>query len=133
MNVELSKMDKDTDKQERRERIKEFGYNSEYERGKAGRSTWGEKVQEKEKWWRDSDVETRREKTQRKEGVECALRRERQSSTCGMDVAKWESERGKGTGRNIEWRWKGDRMDERDMEEEGKDREWKGWGILFIL
>jgi hypothetical protein len=36
MNVELSKMDKDTDKQERRERIKEFGYNSEYERGKAG-------------------------------------------------------------------------------------------------
>jgi hypothetical protein len=32
MNVELSERDKDTDKQERRERIKETRYNREYER-----------------------------------------------------------------------------------------------------
>jgi hypothetical protein len=31
-NVKLSKRDKDTDKQERRERIKESRYNKEYER-----------------------------------------------------------------------------------------------------
>jgi hypothetical protein len=39
-------------------------------------------VQEREKLWRDSDVGTRREKTgngwkERKEGGECAMRRER--------------------------------------------------------
>jgi hypothetical protein len=33
-------------------------------------------------------VGTRREKTEKKEGEECALRKESQSSTCGMDVAK---------------------------------------------
>jgi hypothetical protein len=44
-------------------------------------------------------VGKRREKTdigwkERKEGAECAMRRERQLSTCGMDVAKWrETER----------------------------------------
>jgi hypothetical protein len=32
MNVELSERDKDTDKQERRERIKESMFNREYER-----------------------------------------------------------------------------------------------------
>ncbi|KAH0821370.1 hypothetical protein GEV33_001421 [Tenebrio molitor] len=32
MNVELSERDKDTDKQERREIIKEFRYNRKYER-----------------------------------------------------------------------------------------------------
>jgi hypothetical protein len=32
MNVELSERDKDTDKQERRERIKEYRYNRENER-----------------------------------------------------------------------------------------------------
>jgi hypothetical protein len=31
MNVELNKRDKDTDKQERREKIKESRYNREYE------------------------------------------------------------------------------------------------------
>jgi hypothetical protein len=50
-------------------------------------------VQEKEKWWRDLDVGTRREKVgirgkERKEGAECAMRSERQLSACGMDVAK---------------------------------------------
>jgi hypothetical protein len=41
-----------------------------------------------------------------------------------------ERERGgKGTGRNTERRRKEDRMDERHMEEERKDRKRKGWGI----
>jgi hypothetical protein len=43
MIVELSERDKDTDKQEGRERIIESRYNREF------LSTWGEKVQEKEK------------------------------------------------------------------------------------
>jgi hypothetical protein len=36
MNVELSERDKDTDKQERRERIKESRYNRRYERCMTG-------------------------------------------------------------------------------------------------
>jgi hypothetical protein len=36
MNVELSERDKDTDKQERRERIKESRFNKKYDRGKSG-------------------------------------------------------------------------------------------------
>jgi hypothetical protein len=44
MNVELSERDKDTDKHERRERIKESGYNRNYDRevydiGNSGAST----------------------------------------------------------------------------------------------
>jgi hypothetical protein len=38
-------------------------------------------------------------------------------------------EREKGTGENTEWRRKGNKMDERDMEEEGKNRKRKEWGI----
>jgi hypothetical protein len=43
-------------------------------------------------------VGTRREKIgigrkERKEGAECAMRRERQLSTCGMDVAKGKKRR----------------------------------------
>jgi hypothetical protein len=53
---------------------------------------------------------------ERKEDAECAMTRDRQLSTCVTDVAKCE----KG-------RQKGDKMDERDMEEEGKEREGKGW------
>jgi hypothetical protein len=36
MNIELSEKDKDTDKQERRERIKESRYNRNYSRGNSG-------------------------------------------------------------------------------------------------
>jgi hypothetical protein len=65
----------------------------------------------------DLDVGTIRDKTgigwkERKEDAECAMKTDRQLSTCGTDVAKCE----KG-------RQKGDKMDERDMEEEGKERE----------
>jgi hypothetical protein len=59
---------------------------------------------------------TRREKTgwkKRKECAECAMRRERQSSTCGMD-ANWERRR----------EWSGDNYvnneDEREIERGGK-------------
>jgi hypothetical protein len=34
-----------------------------------------------------------------------------------------------GTRKNTEWRRKGDKMDERDMDEEGKNRKRKWWGI----
>jgi hypothetical protein len=51
MNVELSERDKVTDKQERRERIKESRYNRRMRdvSQRKFRSTWGERVQEKEK------------------------------------------------------------------------------------
>jgi hypothetical protein len=39
----------------------------------------------------------------------------------------------KGTGRNTEWRWKGDKMDERDMEEEGKNRKKRGEREIFMF
>jgi hypothetical protein len=73
--VELREREKDTNKQERRERIEESRYNREYERGNSGVCTWGESAREiKEK--------------EMKEDAECAMRRERQLSTCGIDVAK---------------------------------------------
>jgi hypothetical protein len=53
MNVELSERDKDTDKKEKRDRIKESRYNKEYDRymTEEFRITWEERVQEKEKRW----------------------------------------------------------------------------------
>jgi hypothetical protein len=36
MNVELSERDKDTERHERRERVKESGYNRNYDRGNSG-------------------------------------------------------------------------------------------------
>jgi hypothetical protein len=39
-----------------------------------------------------------------------------------------EREGGKGAARNTKLKRKGDRMDERDMENERKDREREGWG-----
>jgi hypothetical protein len=51
MNAEQSERDKGTDKQERRERIKESRYNRKNERCMTEEflNTWGERVQEKEK------------------------------------------------------------------------------------
>jgi hypothetical protein len=86
MNVELSERVKDTDKQQRRERIKESRYNREYEKFMT------EEILEYLERERESarerkmvarlDVETKREKTgfgwkEGKEGAECAMRRER--------------------------------------------------------
>jgi hypothetical protein len=63
-------------------------------------------------------VGTRREKTdrewkERKEGAECAMRRERQLSTCGMDVAILNED-----GREIRWMkeiWKRRERIEKEM------------------
>jgi hypothetical protein len=90
MNVKLSERDKDT-KQERRERIKESRYNRESERCMTEEILeylGGESAKEK-----DLDVGMRREETgirrkEMKQGAECAMRKEKQLSTCGMDVAK---------------------------------------------
>jgi hypothetical protein len=82
-------------------------------------------------------VGTRREKTgtgykERKEGAECAMKREREIiehmwKGCN-DIRERERER------NGEKRRKGDRMDERDMEKEGQNGKRKGWGIyIFFL
>jgi hypothetical protein len=86
---------KHTDKQERKERIKESRYNRKYERRMTEEipKYLGRESAKERKMMADLDVGTRREKTGigwkgRKEGAECAMRRERQLSTCGMDVAK---------------------------------------------
>jgi hypothetical protein len=94
MNVELNERDKDTDKQERRERIKESKYNREYERCMTeeipeylGRESARERKMTficgngkiENRYW--SEGEERRYRM-------CYEERERQSSTCGMDVAK---------------------------------------------
>jgi hypothetical protein len=100
MNVELSERDRDTDKQERRERIRESRFNRRvwevYDR--KFRSTWGERVQKERKMMaRFRCVNEKREKRywmkERKAGAECAMRRERPFSTRGMDVAKCERRR----------------------------------------
>jgi hypothetical protein len=74
------------DKQGRRERIKESRYNRKYERCVTEEilEYLGERVQKKEKWWRDLDVGMRREKTgigwkESKEGAEWAMKREREN------------------------------------------------------
>jgi hypothetical protein len=48
MNVELSERDKDKDKPEKRDRIKELKYNST-EQERKFQSTWGERVQERKR------------------------------------------------------------------------------------
>jgi DNA-binding PadR family transcriptional regulator len=49
MNVELTESDKDTDKQDRRERIKESRVGEVYDRGNSGVPRERERVQEREK------------------------------------------------------------------------------------
>jgi hypothetical protein len=93
MNVELSERDKDTDTHERRERINELRYNKEYERYMTeeiqeylarerkmmGRFSCGNEEREHRYW---IEEEERR----------CRMRREkeRESSTCEMDVKERE-------------------------------------------
>ncbi|KAJ3621253.1 hypothetical protein MTP99_003406 [Tenebrio molitor] len=93
MNVELSERDKDTDKQERRERIKEskiqqgygwcmtkeyLGRESIKERKMMAKFRCGKEERENRYWMEGEE----------KERAKYAMRRERKSSTCGMDVAK---------------------------------------------
>jgi hypothetical protein len=86
-----------------------------YARRNSGVSGEREREQEKKKLWRDSDVETRREKTgigwkERKEGAECTMRGDRQSSTFGMECSEMREREGKERGeilnedgREIRW------------------------------
>jgi hypothetical protein len=94
MNVEPSERDKDTDKQEKRERIKESRYNKEYERcmtEEVPEELERESAKERKMMARfrcgDEERENRY-RTEGEEGAECATRRERQLSTCGMDVGR---------------------------------------------
>jgi hypothetical protein len=91
MNVKLSEGDKDTDKQERRESIKESRYNWEYERcmtEEIPECLGRESARERKLMARFRCGNEEREKRywmeERKEGADCAMRRERQSRTCGM-------------------------------------------------
>jgi hypothetical protein len=95
MNVELSEKDKDTDRQERRERIKESRYNRKYERCMTeqipedlGRESAKERKMMARFRCGNKERENRYWMEGEEEGVECTMRRERQFSTCGMDVAK---------------------------------------------
>jgi hypothetical protein len=97
MSAEMSERDKDTDKQERRERIRESRYNREYERCMTEDvPVYLRRESAKERKMmarRGLDAETKRERTgigrkRRREGAECAERRVRRSSTCGADATK---------------------------------------------
>jgi hypothetical protein len=82
MNAELSERDKDTDKQERRDRVKEsmyLGRERERDRKMMARLRCGND-ERKNRYWMEG----------KERSAECVMRRERQSSTCRMDVAKWE-------------------------------------------
>jgi hypothetical protein len=93
-NVEVSERDKDTDKQERRERIKESRYNRKYERcmtEEIPEYLGRESAKERQIMARFScGNEEKKTGIGRKEErrCRCAVRREKQLSTCGMDVAK---------------------------------------------
>jgi hypothetical protein len=86
-----------THKQERRERIKESRYNREYERCMIEDilEYLGRKVQEREKWWRDSDVGTRREKT----GTGWTERKERWGEKDNLAHVEWMKRNETGEGK----------------------------------
>jgi hypothetical protein len=105
MNVELSERDNDADKQERRERIKESRYNMKYEMCMTeGEYLGRERVEKKEKLWRDLDVETRREKTE--------IGRKERKEGAGMCYEEREA---------TEHMWNG----RSEMRERGRERNWK--------
>jgi hypothetical protein len=90
----LREREGDSDKQELRERIKE-SRNRKYERcmTKEIPDYLGRASAKERKVLSRFRCGNEKEKTgigwkERKEGPECAMKRERQSSTCGMDVAK---------------------------------------------
>jgi hypothetical protein len=132
MCAELSDRDRDTDKQERRERIRESRYNREYERrGKGCSGVPGEREGERKENDGEIQMWERGEREQvldgrRRKNVQDVPRGEREDRAHEERMRRNEREGGKGTGRNTERRRKKDRMDERGMEEEGKDREGVG-------
>ncbi|KAJ3629148.1 hypothetical protein MTP99_013561 [Tenebrio molitor] len=88
MNAELSEKDKNTDKQERKERIKESRYNKEYDKcmtEEIPEYLGRESAKERKMMAR---LRCGNEERENRYWMECAIRRERQLSTCGMDVVK---------------------------------------------
>jgi hypothetical protein len=85
MNVELSEWDKDTDKQERNEIMKESRYNRKCERCMTEEipEYLGRESAKEKKLWRDLDVGTRRQKTcigwKERKKVQNVLRGEREN------------------------------------------------------
>ncbi|KAJ3629240.1 hypothetical protein MTP99_013643 [Tenebrio molitor] len=65
----------------------------------------------------------------RKESAERAMRRERQLSTIMWNVCSEMRERERKERGEIQMKTEGDKMDGRDIKEEGKDRKRKGWGM----
>jgi hypothetical protein len=130
MDVELSERDKDTDKQDRRERIKESRYNREYKGvcQRIFRGTWRERERDR-KWKKKNgdilmwELEDKKQVLDGRRGNK-VQKKERERE---LAAAKWEGD--KGTGRNTEWRRKGNRMDEMNMEQEGENRKRKRLGI----
>jgi hypothetical protein len=96
INVELSERDKDTDKQERRERIKESRYNRNYEKcmtEEIPEYLERENAKERKMMARFGCGNEERENRYWMEGEErrcrmCYEKKKTQLSTCGMDVAK---------------------------------------------
>jgi hypothetical protein len=141
MNVELSERDKDTDKQERREGSKESWYNKQYEGcmteeipgylGSARERKMParfrcENEERENKYWMEGEE---------RRCAECAMRRERQTIEHmwnGCSEIREEKEREgilNEDGRQIGL------MKEIYLEEKGKNRKGKEWGIeiLFFL
>jgi hypothetical protein len=93
------------------------------------RSTWGERMQEKERC-RNEEGENRYWMEGEERRCRMCNERERERQTIEHT---WNGREGeKATGRNIEWRWTGDKMDEIDMEEEGNNRKRNGLELLFL-
>jgi hypothetical protein len=94
MNVQLSERDKDTDKQEWWERVKETSTTGSM------RGAWQrrESAKERKMMARFGCGNERKQNRYWMEGEErrcrmCYKEREKQLSTCGMDIVKWERER----------------------------------------
>jgi hypothetical protein len=85
------------------------------------RSTWGERVQEKEKWWGDSDVGTR--KWMEGEEIRSRMCYEEREAIEHMWNGSSEMREREGKERGEILNGRGDKMDQRDMEEERKERE----------
>jgi hypothetical protein len=127
MNAELSERDKDTDKHERRERIKESRYNREYERCMTEETPeylGKESARERKMRARFICGNDERKVLDERRGkkVQDVLRGERDD---WAHTLKWERRKEKERGKIQN----GVRMDERVMEEKGKDRKGEGWGI----
>jgi hypothetical protein len=101
MHVELKERNKDTDKQKRRERIKESRYNRKYERcmtqeipEQLGRESAKERKMIEIFRCGNEERENRFGWKERKEGAECATRRERNNWNGCSEMTETEGRNG---------------------------------------